>query len=128
MKLHHIGIITYDIDKDVHLYINMGYRANEMIVDEIQNNQIIFLYKNNEPTIELIQAINNDSTVKNTQLGYHHLCYKCNKEDIIDFVKNNKGKLFIKSLIAPALDNANICFAYFKSGIIIEFIIEEENE
>ena len=43
MKQHHIGVITKNLDKEIPIYLNLGYMIKgEVVYDEIQCNRIVF--------------------------------------------------------------------------------------
>ncbi len=126
MKLNHIGIVVKDIQKSLVIYENIGYiLISNIIIDNIQNNKLIFLENIlTGEKIELIEPINEKSTVFNFKGGYHHLCYEVKNIDefISEFKKNKLGIIFTNKITAPAFDNKNVIFAYFKNDTIVEFL------
>ena len=126
MRIKHIGIIVNDIEKSIALYIKMGYELRKPIVfDYIQNNQVAIMESDILPNIELIEPINEDSSVANFKEGYHHICYEAEfEENIIQmFQKMKIGKIFTKPIVAPALDNCEVVFACLQNGTLVEFIL-----
>lgn len=126
MKLHHIGILIKDISKAITLYSKIGYILDgNVTIDDIQNNRIAFLYCDFSPLIELIEPIDENSSIYNFKEGYHHICYEAEPgEDIIQKFKTMKiGKIFTKPIIAPALDNREVVFACLQNGTFVEFIL-----
>lgn len=126
MKIHHIGILTKEISKAIFLYSKLGYVLDENIkIDNIQNNRIAFLHCDFSPSIELIEPIDENSSVYNFKRGYHHICYEAEPgEDIIQKFKSMRiGKIFTKPIAAPALCNREVVFACLQNGIFIEFIM-----
>ena len=126
MKLHHIGIIINDISKAITMYSKMGYIIDGNItIDDIQNNRIAFLCCDFAPLIELIEPINENSSVYNFKEGYHHICYEVDsREDIIQKFKAMKiGKIFTDPILAPALDNRRVVFACLQNKTFVEFIL-----
>lgn len=77
MTIHHIGIITKDIQKSILQYEKLGYTClGETTLDYIQNNIVTFLSSpDNKQKIELISPANRNSTIVNFPAGYHHICY-----------------------------------------------------
>ncbi len=53
-KLHHIGLATKDIESTTHMLTLMGYKADELKFDPLQNVDVRFLYHEANPPIELI--------------------------------------------------------------------------
>ncbi len=126
--MHHIGIISKNIEQDRDIYIELGYRQmGEIIDDPIQHNRLLFLEKDGDQ-IELIQAKNEQSTVANCKEGIHHFCYEVdNIEREIAHIKEKKlGLVFTKVMEAPAFDNRKIVFAYLKTKVIVEILNKEE--
>lgn len=126
MKQHHIGIIVRNIEKSIKIYSEMGYKLKgNVVLDYNQNNRIAFMYSDFSPAIELIQPINELSSIYNFRDGYHHICYETEwGEDIVQIFKAIKiGKIFTKPIIAPALNNREAVFACLQNGTFIEFIL-----
>lgn len=127
MKIHHIGIVVESIDGNLKMYSELGYtKISDIIEDHIQNNRIVFISdKNNNHILELIEPLNEKSTVYNkNNYGYHHICYEVvNLQEFTDeFGKKKIGKIFTSTIKAPAIENKYIMFAYLKNGTIIEFL------
>lgn len=126
MRLNHIGVIVKDIDKSISLYTKWGYILNEdVVVDMIQHNRIAIMSSQAAPNIELIQPIDELSSVRNFNEGYHHICYEGEDgENIIQIFKLSKiGKIFTSPIIAPALNNRKVVFACLHNNTFIELII-----
>lgn len=82
MKVHHTGIIVKALEKNITLYIKLGYdQISDIIVDNIQQNRVVFLQNQNHK-IELIEPLNEKSSI------YH------SKKDIITSVMRLKTKRF----------------------------------
>lgn len=130
MRTHHIGIIVNDLDKNIELYLNLGYeKISDTIIDRIQNNRVLFFKScDGAQTIELIEPIDEHSSIRNFKSGYHHICYEAEPwEDIIQKFKEMRiGKIFSKPIVAPALDSRKVVFACLQNGTFIEFILQGE--
>lgn len=125
MIVHHYGIVVDDINKSIPIYLKLGYNVvSEIIIDEEQHNKVVFL-SNQGLNIELIEPIDNLSTVNKAKIGYHHICYESNcDEDIVGLFKEMKiGKIFTPPIMAPALNNRKVVFACLQNGTFIEFIL-----
>ena len=125
MKEHHVGIKVSQLEKNIELYLKLGYQqVSSITVDEIQNNKIVLL-QNQSQRIELIEPINENSSIFNFKDGYHHLCYEAEyDEDIIKTFKEARiGKIFTKPIVAPALANHEVVFACLQNGMFIELIL-----
>ena len=57
MKVHHTGIIVKDLEKNVILYIKLGYdQVSDIVVDNVQQNRVVFLQNQNHK-IELTKPM-----------------------------------------------------------------------
>lgn len=125
MKIHHVGIMTQNLDLSSELYCKLGYiRISEIIIDRIQHNRLIFFQNpDSQEILELIEPINQDSTVNKNLNGYHHICYEIENLDEFEpeFKMYKIGKIFTNRINAPAFNNKKIIFAYLKNGTLIEF-------
>ena len=127
MKVHHTGIIVKDLEKNMTLYTKLGYdQISNIIVDNIQQNKLVFLQNQNQ-TIELIEPLNEKSSIYHFKEGYHHICYEIDSPNTFlhDFKQLKIGKIFTKPIPAPAIDNRKVMFACLKNGMFVEFLIGE---
>ena len=63
-KMHHIGIVSENIDLALNALNLNKSDINEIIDDNIQNNFLHFIrLENNDPWIEIITPKNNNSTI-----------------------------------------------------------------
>ena len=94
-------------------------------MDEIQNNRIMFLRNEIDgQRIELIEKLNEKSSVYNFKPGLHHICYEVeDKENFAEQFKEMKiGKIFTKPMTAPAIQNRVVVFACLRDGSFAEFL------
>lgn len=107
--------------------MKLGYsRSSDLITDNIQNNRIIFLESSDKSQkIELIEPLNQDSSVINFKPSYHHICYDVrNIPDFYEYFRKMKvGKIFTKPIVAPALNGREVVFALLNNGMFSEYII-----
>jgi methylmalonyl-CoA/ethylmalonyl-CoA epimerase len=78
---HHIGYVTCSIADTSAIYQSAGYQVGEIIEDTIQRAKICFLVKDNNPCIELIEPVDNNSSTnkileKNSGTTPYHVCYE----------------------------------------------------
>lgn len=133
MREHHIGIVVKKIEESQVIFERLGYNVcSEITVDEYQYNRILFLdNKETLQKIELIEALNENSTVINVKPGIHHICYEVGEQENFReiFRKMNIGKIFAHDITAPALENRYVVFACLKNGVFVEFVLGgEKNE
>lgn len=128
LKIHHIGLIVRNIEKSIIEYKELGLNIEKDCLDDIQNNRIVFLYDSIGYRIELIEPINNQSSVWNCSPGYHHICFMINNTEQMQTIFKRKciGKIFKGPICAPALDGKMIYFACLYGGEIVEFLIDSE--
>lgn len=126
LKFHHLGFVVKSLDNAISEWKNLGYCiVGNIFYDNIQNNKLIFM-TNNDITIELLEPIDNTSSIYNAPYGFHHICFSvCDKNFEKKFKELNIGKIYTKKILAPALNNAHICFAYLRLGVNLEFILLE---
>lgn len=119
-----MGIIVKALEKNITLYIKLGYdQVSNIIVDDIQQNKIVFLQNQNHK-IELIEPMNEKSSIYHFKEGYHHICYEVDDREafLYDFKQLKIGKIFTKPMQAPAIDNRGIVFACLTNGTFVEFL------
>lgn len=126
IKMHHIGVIEKDIQKSLKLYIKFGYiQLSDIVDDYYQNNKIVFI-KNHEcgQVLELIEPLNEQSSVYNFKTGLHHICYEVDESEkfIKKFKKLKVGKIFKGPIKAPAIDDRQVFFACLNNGLFVEFL------
>ena len=124
MKVHHTGIIVKDLEKNVILYIKLGYdQVSDIVVDNVQQNRVVFLQNHNHK-IELIEHLNDKSRIYHFKEGYHHICYEVDDREafLYDFKQLKIGKIFTKPMLAPAIGNREIVFACLTNGTFVEIL------
>ena len=124
MKVHHTGIIVKDLEKNVILYIKLGYdQVSDIVVDNVQQNRVVFLQSQNHK-IELIEPLNEKSSIYHFKEGYHHICYEVDDREafLYDFKQLKIGKIFTKPMLAPAIGNREIVFACLTNGTFVEIL------
>ncbi len=126
MNIHHTGIIVKNINDSLEIYEKLQYRAiSDIVYDKNQDINIVFIKsQDNTQVLELIKPLSHNSSVGNAKEGYHHICYELDDcEDISSFLKKEKiGRVFTKTMIAPALNNKKIVFGMSKNNTLVEFV------
>ena len=124
MTVHHSGIIVKNLEKNITLYIKLGYdQISDIVVDYVQQNRVVFLQNQNHK-IELLEPLNEKSSIYHFKEGYHHICYEVDDREafLYDFKQLKIGKIFTKPIQAPAIDNREIVFACLTNGTFVEFL------
>ena len=116
-----MGIIVKDLEKNVVLYTKFGFDVvSNIVVDNVQQNRVVFL-QNQNLKVELIEPLNEKSSIYHFKEGYHHICYETENKDAFfeNFKQLKIGKIFTKPIHAPAIDNREIIFACLPNGTFI---------
>ncbi|TSJ43683.1 VOC family protein [Mucilaginibacter corticis] len=127
-RFHHIGYVTDSIANTSAPYVRAGYQATPVIDDEIQRVKICFLTKDGMPRVELIEPIDEQSSVnkilKKNGVAPYHVCYEV--DDInatVDELVDVQGYIpLFRPVEAIALDNKLICYLYKKEVGFIELV------
>lgn len=125
MKEHHVGIVVGNIEESKLVFGHLGYHpCGEAVEDIEQHNRILFLENGQDfSRIELIEALDDASTVRNARHGIHHICYKVDKDFVDGFKALKIGRVLPRKYIASALDNRQVMFACLRDGLFVEFLI-----
>lgn len=126
MELHHIGYIVPNAEDPSE--INPGLRLIGSVIDPLQEAKIC-LYKNQQDElIELIQPLNEKSPVwnflKKNGMGFHHHCYSCSVEEMVNYAKTNELVKIRGPIDAALFPDKKVIFYITKSEAITEFILE----
>lgn len=130
MTIHHIGIVVKSLEKNISLYKNLGCtQSSDIIDDAIQHNRIVFL-RNGPYLLELVEPLNENSSIYHFKEGYHHICYEIDSPNTFlhNFKQLKIGKIFTKPMLAPAIDNREIVFACLTNGAFVEFLFGKDSE
>ena len=128
MKIHHTGLKVKDIEKSLHIYKKLNYtQISEVVFDQNQNIKVCFIESEDKTQIlELVESLDEASSIYHFKDGYHHICYEVNGIEFInEFKKLKIGKIFTKPIQAPAINNRNVVFGCLNNGIFIEFLLPE---
>ena len=128
-KFHHIAIACSDIKCTLSKYEALGYQGGNIIWDNIQKVNVIFLKADGMPTIELVSSDNERSPIQGilqkTGVSPYHTCYIT--DDFEASIVNLEEQGFIKlddPVQAIALNNKRIVFMYNIDSGLIEFMEE----
>jgi len=126
-RFNHIGVATKSIEQTAALYTGGGYTATEPVVDPVQDIRICFLTKENMPTVELLQPVDDKSPVnailkKNGTTPYH-FCYSVDDlEQAISDLEAQKYLVVSRPAQAVAFGGDRVCFLYHKYVGLIELV------
>ena len=76
--------------------------------------------------LELIESLDETSSIYPFKDGYHHICYEVNGIEFInDFKRLKIGKIFSEPVQALAINNRNVVFGCLNYGTFVEFLLSE---
>jgi methylmalonyl-CoA/ethylmalonyl-CoA epimerase len=128
-KIHHIGYVTDNIIITSAIFEELGYESDEKILDPIQKVYICFLHKGNVPSIELVEPIDEHSSInkilKRNGVSPYHICYEVSdiEKAYSGLVEDGFVPLF-RPVEAAAINDRLICYLYKKEIGYIELVNE----
>lgn len=120
MKLHHVGIICQDIEKEKLELKKSLTVLSELgnIFDEGQNATVCLLKTAEGPDIELISGKQVENSVKKG-ITLYHLCYEVkNIDEQIKQLQASGGLLISSPKPAKLFNMQRVAFLFFSYGII----------
>ena len=130
MKIHHIGILTDDIQAGIRHHQDLFdiHPTTEIVEDPIQKVLVVMLSGSEmgDTQIELIQPTSNDSPVANAVKkgsSLYHLCFEVEHLDETLRKTRAKGSLVISHPTpAKLFDGRRIAFIYGPDHYVVEFL------
>lgn len=126
---HHIGVATSDLNATAQIYVAAGYTKSEVFADTIQKTNICFLTKDGQPRIELIEPMNELSSVnkllkKNRNICPYHLCYETQDiEKSFEIMTTEQGYIpLFRPVPATAFENRLICYLFHQNVGYVELL------
>ena len=130
MKIHHIGIVTEDIESGIQRYKAMfGFiPVTEVIEDPVQKVSVVLLSgpEVDSVPVELIAPLADDSPVSKILKGnvrLYHLCFLV--EDIEEALRNfrSHGAIIISRPVpAKLFEGKRIAFVYTPDKYVVELL------
>jgi methylmalonyl-CoA/ethylmalonyl-CoA epimerase len=130
MKLHHVGIVTNDIESSIRRHRELfGFvPITEIVDDPIQKVSVVMLSGPAADTvpIELIAPLSDDSPVSQILKGkvrLYHLCFVV--EDIEEALRNfrSHGAIIISAPVPAELyEGKRIAFVYTPDKYVVELL------
>ena len=130
MKLHHVGIVTEDIESGIQRYRAMfGFEPVTEVVDDPVQKVSVVLLSGSEPDsvpVELIAPLAEDSPVSKilkSNVRLYHLCFLV--EDIEEALKNfrSQGAIIISGPVpAELFEGKRIAFVYSPDKYVVELL------
>lgn len=127
LHFHHIGIVTSDIAATAAHYQRANYALSETVLDPIQKVRIAFLSKAGEPSIELIEPADENSSVqkvlRKNGVSPYHMCYTVNDiEEACERLQDLGYVLLFRPVEAEAFEGKSIAYLYHTEVGFIELL------
>ncbi len=124
---HHIGYAVNDIVKAKNEFIESGYNVSETVIEPIQRVYVSYARKEGNPTIELLQPLDEKSPIvkilsKNGPIPYH-ICYSV--PDIKSAMEELRGRRYLplgKPIPGHGLDDALMVFMFKKELGLLQLV------
>jgi methylmalonyl-CoA/ethylmalonyl-CoA epimerase len=130
MKLHHIGKVVENLEKEAEYYRDLFNLATigDAVFDPIQKVEVLLLTSTcgNAPLIELVRPVGPESPVARFLQkggGLHHLCFEV--EDIQKAIEESrsKGGIILGEVVpGKAHQDSPTVWVYTKQKELVEFI------
>jgi methylmalonyl-CoA/ethylmalonyl-CoA epimerase len=128
MKLHHYGLATRDLLATEDSFKVFGFsRVTEIIEDPVQKVKLLFLKKDNDPLIELVEPLTSlspiTSILKKSGSSLYHTCYEVS--DIVSSFSDLRKAGFVpvvKPVQAIAFQGRRVAFLYKSTVGLIEIL------
>ena len=127
MRLHHVGVITGNLEGSMHFYTSVGYAASTIYADPIQKARIALMQKTREPLVELIAPDSAESPaaswIQRITVGPYHMCYEVDDlEAMMAFLRSHRLFPVIKPVPAVAFNMRRIVFLWGESSGLFELL------
>ena len=130
LKLHHIGVATRNIEKELSIFESLGYKKiSDVFEDPVQRIKGLFIEAKNQPCLELLEGLSDDNPIKSHLLKgnkFYHIAYETNdiEKDLEKFISEKKAKVIVP--ITKATYFEKICFMMFPNMMIVELVQPKE--
>lgn len=126
MKFHHIGVATRQIEKELPLYLLLGYeKEGSIFEDDLQGVRGIFLTAEGQPRLELLENLPGchtlDTPLRQNQKLYHAAYCVEDIEQAMNLLIRNRAKV-ISPLKKSAYFGKRICFLMLPNMMMLELV------
>lgn len=127
MRLHHVGVITGDLEGSTNFYAILGYTASAIYADPLQKARIVLMQKAREPLIELIAPDSPESPaaswIQRITAGPYHTCYEVDDlEAVVAFLRHHRLFPVVKPVPAVAFNMRRVVFLWGESSGLLELL------
>lgn len=126
MTFHHVGVATKSIEKELPVYLLMGYeKEGEAFEDPAQGIRGLFITAKDQPRLELLENLPDshtlDKPLANGQKFYHTAYYVNDIEAALEMFQKNRAKV-ISPLKESVYFGKRICFLMLPNMQMIELL------
>jgi catechol 2,3-dioxygenase-like lactoylglutathione lyase family enzyme len=127
MRLHHVGVITGNLEGSINFYTSLGYAASAIYADPMQKARIVLMQRAHEPLVELIAPESPESPaarwIQRIVVGPYHTCYEVDDlEAMMAFLRSHRLFPVIKPVPAVAFNMRRIVFLWGESSGLLELL------
>lgn len=127
MRLHHVGVVTGNLEDSMNFYTSLGYTASTIYADPIQKAQIVLMQRTHEPLVELIAPDSAESPaaswIQRIEVGPYHTCYEVDDlEATVAFLRGHHLLPVIRPVPAVAFNMRRIVFLWGKNSGLLELL------
>jgi methylmalonyl-CoA/ethylmalonyl-CoA epimerase len=120
MKVHHIGLASNNIEKDI-IELKKNYSVisvSDIVYDPLQQVNLCLVTTDNGINFELVKGEKTDNLLKKG-MNYYHVCYSVEDLDkSMEILKKNGGIIISQSKPAVLFNNRKVAFIYTTTGLI----------
>ena len=128
--LHHIGIASKNIDKDILFFNNFGYKTKGNRIEDTKGGIYVqFMCAENQPDIEIVQNIEKNGPVTEHNIAKRKMFHSAYISDDIEADSNKfieeQGAFFLVPITDVDNTESNIkrwCYLIFRNMMIIELV------
>ena len=128
LMLHHIGVITTNLEASIGFYSTLRYSASEIYLDPVQKARIVLMqHTGHEPLVELVCPETRESPaakwVQRIQAGPYHLCYEAaNLESAVEFLRKQHHFPVLGPVPAVAFEMRRVAFLWSPNTGLLELL------
>lgn len=128
--LHHIGIASKNIEKDILFFNGLGYKVKGGKIEDVKGGIYVqFMSAENQPDIEIVQNIEKGGPVTEHIMAKRKMFHSAYISDDIEADSNRlieeQGAFFLVPITAVDNTESNIkrwCYLIFRNMMIIELV------
>jgi methylmalonyl-CoA/ethylmalonyl-CoA epimerase len=133
MIIDHVGIVVRSLEQGIKRWEQLfGYKKHsEIVTNARQRVRVVFLKKDNSPTVKLIEPSDESSPIASIARkggGLHHLCFRCDSLSAeIPRLEAAGARMIVPPQPGEAFKNNDIAF-FFVDNLNFELIDTADKE